>query len=29
MSDESYLKLRRNLTSAVSGCFLLSFITTL
>ena len=29
MRDESYLKLRRNLTSAVSGCFLLSFITTL
>ena len=28
MSDETYLKLRRNLTSAVSGCFLLSLLTT-
>ncbi len=29
MSDETYLNLRRNLTSAVSGCFLLSLLTTL
>ena len=28
MSHETYLKLRRNLTSAVSGCFLLSLLTT-
>ena len=28
MSDETYLKLRRNLTSAVAGCFLLSLLTT-
>ena len=28
MSDETYLKLRRNLTSAVSGCFFLSLLTT-
>tara|TARA_B100001027_G_scaffold40228_1_gene25491 strand:- start:192 stop:611 length:420 start_codon:yes stop_codon:yes gene_type:complete len=28
MNDETYLKLRRNLTSAVSGCFLLSLLTT-
>ena len=29
MQNENYLKLRRNLSSAVSGCFMLSFLTTL